>query len=158
MNACDVAMMQRRRIFHDTAVADRYLKIFLVDSRAEHLRQHERLTRADRNLDRSMRMGKHKMKTITTHCINGKFTESHGKEIFNLINPTNKTVIDCVPLGDEEDPRRHPRREASLHFKTYSNSSLGEHRRYLRQLHDAVGRGRMNISRSGPRSMAILSR
>jgi hypothetical protein len=39
-------------IFHDTEVADRYLEIFLVDSWAEHLRQHERLTQADRKLER----------------------------------------------------------------------------------------------------------
>lgn len=42
-------------IFHDTAVADRYLEIFLVDSWAEHLRQHERLTQADRKLEQRLR-------------------------------------------------------------------------------------------------------
>ena len=42
--------MQRRdgayrwAIFRDTEVADRYLEVFLVDSWAEHLRQHERQT------------------------------------------------------------------------------------------------------------------
>ena len=41
-------------IFHDTEVADRYLGIFLVDSWAEHLRQHERLTQADRKLEQHM--------------------------------------------------------------------------------------------------------
>jgi hypothetical protein len=41
-------------IFHDTEVADRYLEIFLVDSWAEHLRQHERLTQADRKLEQHM--------------------------------------------------------------------------------------------------------
>ena len=41
-------------IFHDTAVADRYLEIFLVDSWAEHLRQHERLTQADRKLEQRL--------------------------------------------------------------------------------------------------------
>jgi len=40
-------------IFHDTQVADRYLEIFLVDSWAEHLRQHERLTQADRKLEQN---------------------------------------------------------------------------------------------------------
>jgi predicted MFS family arabinose efflux permease len=38
-------------IFRDTKVADRYLEIFLVSSWAEHLRQHERQTRADRELE-----------------------------------------------------------------------------------------------------------
>lgn len=40
-------------IFHDTQVADRYLEIFLVDSWAEHFRQHERLTQTDRKLEQN---------------------------------------------------------------------------------------------------------
>ena len=42
----------RWAIFRDTEVADRYLEIFLVNSWAEHLRQHERQTQADRELER----------------------------------------------------------------------------------------------------------
>jgi MFS family permease len=38
-------------IFRDTEVADHYLEIFLVNSWAEHLRQHERQTQADRELE-----------------------------------------------------------------------------------------------------------
>jgi len=38
-------------IFRDTEVANRYLEIFLVNSWAEHLRQHERQTQADRKLE-----------------------------------------------------------------------------------------------------------
>jgi hypothetical protein len=38
-------------IFRDTEVADLYLEIFLVNSWAEHLRQHERQTQADRELE-----------------------------------------------------------------------------------------------------------
>ena len=41
-------------IFHDTEVADRYLEIFLVNSWAEHLRQHERQTRADHQLEQAL--------------------------------------------------------------------------------------------------------
>jgi MFS family permease len=41
-------------VFRDTEVADRYLEIMLVHSWAEHLRQHERLTRADTELERRM--------------------------------------------------------------------------------------------------------
>ena len=37
-------------IFRDLENPDRYLETFLVDSWAEHLRQHERLTRADRGV------------------------------------------------------------------------------------------------------------
>jgi len=42
-------------IFRDTEVADRYLEIFLVHSWAEHLRQHERQTQADRELEQRLR-------------------------------------------------------------------------------------------------------
>ncbi len=38
-------------IFRDTEASDRYLETFLVNSWAEHLRQHERLTQADRELE-----------------------------------------------------------------------------------------------------------
>jgi MFS family permease len=41
----------RWAIFRDTEVAYRYLEIFLVNSWAEHLRQHERQTQADRELE-----------------------------------------------------------------------------------------------------------
>jgi hypothetical protein len=38
-------------IFRDTEVPERYLEMFLVNSWAEHLRQHERQTQADRELE-----------------------------------------------------------------------------------------------------------
>jgi MFS family permease len=38
-------------IFRDLEDAERYLEIFLVDSWAEHLRQHQRTTRADREVE-----------------------------------------------------------------------------------------------------------
>lgn len=38
-------------IFRDIAAADRYLEVFLVDTWAEHMRQHERQTQADRHLE-----------------------------------------------------------------------------------------------------------
>jgi MFS family permease len=41
-------------IYGDTEVADRYLEIFLVNSWAEHLRQHARQTRADEELERRL--------------------------------------------------------------------------------------------------------
>ncbi|MGC1450857.1 MAG: MFS transporter [Candidatus Sulfotelmatobacter sp.] len=41
-------------IYRDTEVGDRYLEIFLVNSWAEHLRQHERQTLADRELERRL--------------------------------------------------------------------------------------------------------
>jgi MFS family permease len=42
-------------IFRDTELADCYLEIFLVNSWAEHLRQHERQTQADRELEQALR-------------------------------------------------------------------------------------------------------
>ena len=41
-------------IYRDTEVGDRYLEIYLVNSWAEHLRQHERQTQADRELERRL--------------------------------------------------------------------------------------------------------
>jgi hypothetical protein len=38
-------------LYHDTEVPDRYVETFLVGSWAEHLRQHARLTQADRKLE-----------------------------------------------------------------------------------------------------------
>jgi hypothetical protein len=39
-------------IFHDTESPERYVETFLVHSWAEHLRQHARLTQADRELEK----------------------------------------------------------------------------------------------------------
>ena len=41
-------------IYRDTEVANRYLEIFLVNSWAEHLRQHERQTQADREMEQRL--------------------------------------------------------------------------------------------------------
>jgi MFS family permease len=41
-------------LFRDTEVAERYLEIFLVHSWAEHLRQHERMTQADHDLEQRL--------------------------------------------------------------------------------------------------------
>jgi len=42
-------------IFHDIEAGDRYLEIYLVNSWAEHQRQHERFTQADRKLEQRLR-------------------------------------------------------------------------------------------------------
>jgi hypothetical protein len=42
-------------IFRDVEQADVYLETFLVTSWAEHLRQHERLTRGDSELEQRIR-------------------------------------------------------------------------------------------------------
>jgi aldehyde dehydrogenase (NAD+) len=46
------------------------------------------------------------MNTITKHYIDGAFVESHGHEVMDIINPTNRKVIAQVTLADEEDARR----------------------------------------------------
>ena len=45
------------------------------------------------------------MRTITTHYIDGAFVESHGREVMDIIKPTNGQVIARVTLADEEDTR-----------------------------------------------------
>ena len=42
------------------------------------------------------------MKTITTHYIDGAFVESHGREVMDIINPTNRKPIAKVTLPDTE--------------------------------------------------------
>jgi len=39
------------------------------------------------------------MKTITKHYIDGAFVESHGREVMDIINPTNRKVIAQVTLA-----------------------------------------------------------
>jgi acyl-CoA reductase-like NAD-dependent aldehyde dehydrogenase len=46
------------------------------------------------------------IKTITTHHIDGAFVESHGREIMDIIRPTDGQLIATVNLCDEEDTRR----------------------------------------------------
>ena len=44
--------------------------------------------------------------TITTHYIDGVFVESHGREIMDIVRPTDSQVIARVTLADEKDARR----------------------------------------------------
>ena len=46
------------------------------------------------------------MKAITPHYIDGAFLESHGREVMEIINPTNRNVIAQVTPVDEDDARR----------------------------------------------------
>ena len=55
-------------IFRDTANENRYIETFLVDSWVEHLRQHERVTKADRALEQRVR-ALIRSDPITTHAI-----------------------------------------------------------------------------------------
>src|ERR1700716_4300921 len=77
------------------------------------------------------------VKTITTHYIDGAFVESHGREVMDIIKPTNGEVIARVTLGDEEDTRRAIA-AAKRAFVTFGRTTKEERAGYLRRLHEAV--------------------
>src|SRR5260370_1343831 len=77
------------------------------------------------------------IKTITTHYINGSFVESHGREVMDIIKPTNGRVIARVTLGDEEDTRRAIAAARSA-FVDFSRSNKEERAKILRRLHEAA--------------------
>jgi aldehyde dehydrogenase (NAD+) len=77
------------------------------------------------------------MKTITTHYIDGAFVESHGREVMDIIRPTDGQAIGRVTLADEEDTRRAIA-AAKRAFAKYGRSTKEERAKILRRLHDAV--------------------
>src|ERR1700719_4633120 len=77
------------------------------------------------------------IKTLTTHYIDGAFIESHGRQVMDIIKPTNGQVIARVTLGDEEDTRRAIA-AAKRALASFGRTSKEERLRYLRQLHEAV--------------------
>jgi aldehyde dehydrogenase (NAD+) len=77
------------------------------------------------------------IKTISTHYIDGAFVESHGREVMDIIRPTDGQVIARVTLADEEDTRRAIT-AAKRAFATYGRSTKEERSRILRRLHEAV--------------------
>jgi aldehyde dehydrogenase (NAD+) len=77
------------------------------------------------------------MKTLTTHYIDGAFVESHGKEVTDIIKPTNGQLIARVTLGDEEDTQRAIA-AARRAFATYGRSTKEERSKILRRLHEAA--------------------
>jgi aldehyde dehydrogenase (NAD+) len=80
---------------------------------------------------------KNTIRTITTHYVDGVFVESHGREVMDVIKPTNRKVIAKATLGDEEDTRRAIA-AAKRAFTSFSHTTREERSRYLRQLHKAV--------------------
>ena len=76
---------------------------------------------------------KHGIRTLTTHYIDGAFVESHGREVLDLIKPTNGKVIARVTLADEEDTRRAVA-AAKRAFSTYCQSTKEERAELLRRL------------------------
>jgi aldehyde dehydrogenase (NAD+) len=77
------------------------------------------------------------MKTITTHYIDGEFVESHGREVMDIIKPTNGQVIARVTLGDEEDTQ-HAIAAAKRAFTTFGRTTKEERASILRRLHQCV--------------------
>jgi aldehyde dehydrogenase (NAD+) len=77
------------------------------------------------------------MKTLTTHYIDGAFVESHGREVMDIIKPTNGQVIGRVTLGDEEDTRRAIAAAKSA-FIDFGRSTKEERAKILRRLHEAA--------------------
>ncbi|HEY4047183.1 MAG TPA: aldehyde dehydrogenase family protein, partial [Acidobacteriaceae bacterium] len=77
------------------------------------------------------------MKSITTHYIDGAYVESHGREVMDIIKPTNGQVIGRVTLGDEEDTRRAIA-AARRAFATYGRSTKEERSKILRRLYEAA--------------------
>jgi aldehyde dehydrogenase (NAD+) len=77
------------------------------------------------------------IKTITSHYIDGAFVESHGREVMDIIKPTNGKVIARVTLGDEDDTRRAIA-AAKRAFARFGRTTKEERSCYLRQLHEAV--------------------
>jgi aldehyde dehydrogenase (NAD+) len=79
-------------------------------------------------------------KTITTHYIDGAFVESHGREVMDIIRPTDGQVIGRVSLADEEDARRAIA-AAKRTLSSFGRSTKQERSRILRRLHEAVAAG-----------------
>src|ERR1700758_1633527 len=77
------------------------------------------------------------IKTIATHYIDGAFVESHGREVMDIIKPTDGKVIARVTLGDEEDTRRAIA-AAKRAFASYGRSTKEERTQILRRLHAAA--------------------
>jgi aldehyde dehydrogenase (NAD+) len=77
------------------------------------------------------------IRTITTHYIDGSFVESHGREVMDIIKPTNGQVIARVTLADEEDTRRAIA-AANSAFASFGRSTKEERAKILRRLHEAA--------------------
>jgi aldehyde dehydrogenase (NAD+) len=70
--------------------------------------------------------------TIAMHYIEGAFVESHGREVMDIIRPTDASVIGRVTLADEEDTR-YAITAARRAFATYGRSTKEERAEILRQ-------------------------
>jgi aldehyde dehydrogenase (NAD+) len=79
------------------------------------------------------------MVTITKQYVDGEFVDSHGRELMDIVKPTNAKVIGRVTLGDEEDTRCAIA-AAKRAFETFGRTTREERASYLRRLHESVSR------------------
>ncbi len=77
------------------------------------------------------------IKTLTKHYIDGAFVESHGREVIDIINPTNGNLIARATLADEEDARRAIG-AAKRAFASFGRTTKEERATILRRLHEVV--------------------
>ena len=77
------------------------------------------------------------IKAITTHYIDGAFVESHGRQVMDIIRPTDAKLIGRFTLADEEDTRLAIA-AAKRAFATYSRSTIEERGAILRRLYEAA--------------------
>src|ERR1700677_4013014 len=77
------------------------------------------------------------IKTLTKHYIDGAWVESHGREVMDLISPTNRQLLGRVTLGDEEDTRRAIA-AGKRAFATFGRTTKEERAAILRRLHEAT--------------------
>src|ERR1700751_6080629 len=80
---------------------------------------------------------KETIRTLTTHYIDGAFVESHGREVMDIINPTNGKIIARVTLADEEDARRAIA-AAKRAFASFGRTTKEERAKIIRRLHEGV--------------------
>ncbi len=77
------------------------------------------------------------LRKITTHYIDGAFVESHGREVMDIVRPTDGQLIGQATLADEEDTRRAIA-AAKRAFATYGRSTKEARAAILRRLHEAA--------------------
>jgi aldehyde dehydrogenase (NAD+) len=77
------------------------------------------------------------MKTISKHYIDGAFVDSHGREVMDIISPTNRKVIGRVTLGDEEDAQLAIA-AAKRAFPGFARTMKEDRAKILRRLHEVV--------------------
>ena len=80
---------------------------------------------------------KETIKTLTTHYIDGAFVESHGREVMDIVKPTNGLVIARVTLADEEDARCAIA-AARRAFASFGRTTKEKRAKILRRLHEVV--------------------